>query len=57
MIAEKTCGKPTVAETTVITGKSYLFGETVKIICSNGKEYDLICQSNGKWSDVTDSSC
>ncbi|KAI4463057.1 complement component-related sushi domain-containing [Holotrichia oblita] len=54
---KKTCGKPNVAESSTIQGKSYLFGETVKIICGNGKEYTLTCQSSGKWSDLIDSAC
>lgn len=56
-ISEKTCGKPNVAESSTIQGKSYLFGEKVTIICANGKEYTLTCQSSGKWSDITDSAC
>ncbi|GJQ65520.1 hypothetical protein Trydic_g7621 [Trypoxylus dichotomus] len=53
----KTCGKPNVAESTIVQGKSYLFGEKVKITCGNGNEYTLTCESSGKWSSITDSSC
>ncbi|KRT85211.1 EGF domain-containing protein, partial [Oryctes borbonicus] len=54
---KKTCGKPNVAESTVVQGKSYLFGEKIKIICRNGNEYTLTCESSGKWSSITDNSC
>ncbi|CAH1159654.1 unnamed protein product [Phaedon cochleariae] len=54
---KKSCRKPNVKEDTEIVGKSYLYGDTVKITCQNGVTYKLVCNKKGIWEGVRDESC
>ncbi|XP_017779989.1 PREDICTED: sushi, von Willebrand factor type A, EGF and pentraxin domain-containing protein 1-like [Nicrophorus vespilloides] len=43
------CGKPVVLEDTQIVGRSYLYNNTITLICPNKVEKMLLCESDGKW--------
>ncbi|CAH1105370.1 unnamed protein product [Psylliodes chrysocephalus] len=53
----KSCGKPSIADDTELEGRSYLFGDTVKITCKSGSVYELVCNKNGIWDGDKDASC
>ncbi|XP_030767169.1 sushi, von Willebrand factor type A, EGF and pentraxin domain-containing protein 1-like [Sitophilus oryzae] len=56
--SKKSCGKPQASFNAEVQGDSYLFGDTVKIICPTGKTYDLSCGKDGSWiGALEDATC
>ncbi|CAG9855886.1 unnamed protein product [Phyllotreta striolata] len=53
----KSCGKPSISDDTEIEGRSYLYGDTVKLICPSGSSYMLDCNKDGSWDGKQDDSC
>nr|XP_022902897.1 sushi, von Willebrand factor type A, EGF and pentraxin domain-containing protein 1-like isoform X2 [Onthophagus taurus] len=51
------CGKPDVAESTEILGESYLFDDTITLLCGDNKNYKLTCGSSGSWIGDINNSC
>ena len=44
------CNKPKLpSDAAIITGKSYLYQDKLKIMCNNLLINEIECQSNGQW--------
>lgn len=43
------CRRPPVAEEAQVIGGSYLYNDTVTVVCPNKSKFDLKCNSDGKW--------
>ncbi|KAK4887668.1 hypothetical protein RN001_003939 [Aquatica leii] len=53
----KSCFKPTVKESTIIEGNSYLYGDQVNVTCKANSKHVLTCSSSGKWEGTLDDYC